>query len=54
MACSSPPAGRSQWSLRMIADRLVELGCVEGISTEAVRKYLKKSSSSPGRRSAGS
>ena len=54
IACSSPPEGRSQWSLKMIADRVVELGCVEGISTEAVRKYLKKSSSSPGRRSVGS
>lgn len=54
IACSSPPAGRSQWSLKMIADRVVELGCVEAISTEAVRKFLKKNSSSPGRRSAGS
>lgn len=54
LACSRPPEGRSQWSLRMIADRVVELGYAEGISTEAVRKYLKKSSSSPGRRSSGS
>ena len=53
IACSRPPEGRSQWSLRMIADKVVELGYVEDISTEAVRKYLKKSSSSPGRRSAG-
>jgi transposase len=54
VACSSPPEGRSQWSLKMIADRVVELGCVEAISAEAVRRCLKKSSSSPGRRSAGS
>lgn len=54
LACSRPPEGRSQWSLRMIADRVVELGYAEGISTEAVRKRLKKSSSSPGRRSSGS
>ena len=53
IACSRPPEGRSQWSLRMIADKVVELGYIEDISTEAVRKYLKKSSSSPGRRSAG-
>lgn len=53
IACSRPPEGRSQWSLRMIADKVVELGYIEDISPEAVRKYLKKSSSSPGRRSAG-
>lgn len=53
IACSSPPEGRSQWSLRMIADKVVELGYIDGISTEAIRKYLKKSSSSPGRRNAG-
>lgn len=58
IACSRPPEGRSQWSLKMIADKVVELGYVEGISTETVRKYLKKTgppggSSSPGRRSAG-
>lgn len=53
IACSRPPEGRSQWNLRMIADKVVELGYVEDISTEAVRKYLKKSLSSPGRKSVG-
>ena len=53
IACSNPPEGRSQWSLRMIADKVVELGHIDGISTEAVRKYLKKNSSSPGRKNAG-
>jgi transposase len=54
IACSQPPAGKAHWSLQMIADKVMELGYVAHISTEAVRKYLKKSSSSPGRRSAGS
>jgi transposase len=54
IACSEPPAGRDHWSLKMISDKVMELGYVEHISTEAVRKYLKKSSSSPGRRNAGS
>jgi transposase len=54
IACSEAPAGRDHWSLKMLADKVVELGYVAHISTEAIRKYLKKSSSSPGRRSAGS
>lgn len=54
IACSGPPAGRGHWTLQMIADKVVELGYVEQISTEPIRKYFKKSSSSPGRRSAGS
>lgn len=54
IACSGPPEGKDHWSLKMIADKVVELGYVEQISTEPIRKYLKKSSSSPGRRSAGS
>jgi putative transposase len=54
IACSEAPAGRDHWSLKMIVNKVVELGYVAHISTEAIRKYLKKSSSSPGRRSAGS
>jgi hypothetical protein len=46
IACSEAPEGRSQWSLRLLADRLVELGVVESISHEAVRKTLKKTDSS--------
>lgn len=53
IACSTPPEGSSQWTLKMISEKVVELGYVEKISTEAVRKYLKKSSSSHGRRSNG-
>jgi putative transposase len=42
LACSSPPEGRSRWTLSLLADTLVELGCVRSISTVAVHKHLKK------------
>ena len=37
-----PPKGYSNWSLRLLANRVVELGIVEGISYETVRRTLKK------------
>jgi transposase len=46
LACSEPPLGRAGWTLRLLADRLVELEVVETISTETVRQTLKKTSSS--------
>jgi transposase len=46
LACSAPPQGRAAWTLRLLADRLVELQVVETISTETVRQVLKKTSSS--------
>ena len=42
LACSDPPAGRAQWTMQLLADRLVSLGVVEQISDETVRKHLKK------------
>ena len=42
LACSDPPAGHSHWSLRLLADHLVELDVVEGISHETVGAFLKK------------
>jgi transposase len=42
VACSSPPAGRSRWTIRLLAGRLVELGVVESVSRETVRRALKK------------
>ena len=48
LACSEPPAGQARWSLRLLADRMVELGYVESISHVAVRDHLKRGSSSPG------
>jgi transposase len=44
LSCSPPPADHDHWTLRLLADRLVELGRVESISHEAVRQYLKKTS----------
>ena len=48
LACSAPPQGRARWTLRLLADRLVELEIVETISTETVRRTLKKTNSSRG------
>ena len=45
LACSEPPEGYGQWSLRLLADKAVELGYVEEISHTAVRKILKKTNS---------
>ena len=48
LACSSPPEGRSKWTLQLLADRMVELGYVPHISDTWVSKRLKKTSSSLG------
>ena len=42
LACSQPPEGHARWSLRMLADRLIELEIVEDISHQTVRRTLKK------------
>lgn len=41
LACTEAPEGRSQWSLRLLADRMVELGVVDSISHETVRRTLR-------------
>jgi transposase len=48
VACSTPPEGRQQWTLRLLADRLVELEIVDTICHETVRRVLKKTRSSRG------
>lgn len=54
LACSEPPAGRSHWTMQLLADKLVELNVIEEpISDETVRRTLKKTPSSPGRRPNG-
>jgi transposase len=53
IACSNPPQGRGRWTLRLIADKLVELGFVESISHVTVGEVLKKTNLSLGRRSSG-
>jgi len=52
-ACSTPPQGRAHWTMQLLADRIVELGVVDRISDETVRRTLKKTRSSPGRKSSG-
>ncbi len=52
-ACSQAPGGRSRWTLRLLADRLVELRLVDSISHECVRTTLKKTNSSRTARSNG-
>lgn len=42
LACSDPPTGRRQWTMQLLADRLVEMGVVDTISDETVRLHLKK------------
>lgn len=44
LACSSPPEGRREWSMQLLADKLVELAIVSTISDETVRRALKKTS----------
>ena len=46
LACSEPPEGQARWSLRLLADRLVELEVVEEVSYQTVRRILKKTPSS--------
>ena len=48
LACSEPPEGQARWSLRLLADKVVELEIVEeDISYQTVRRTLKKTNSSP-------
>ena len=42
VACSDPPEGHTHWTLRLLADKVVELGFSEGISPETIRQILKK------------
>jgi len=44
LSCSKPPPGEARWSLRLLADKMVELGYVDAISYETVRRVLKKTS----------
>lgn len=48
LACSKAPEGRSRWTLRLLADSFVELGYMDGISRETVRRTLKKTNLSLG------
>ena len=53
LSCSEPPEGYSRWSLRLLADKVVELDYIDNISHEAIRRILKKTNSNPGRKKDG-
>ncbi len=42
LSCSDPPEGQAQWSLRLLADKVVKLGYIESVSHETIRRVLKK------------
>jgi len=46
LGCSQPPEGRTRWTLRLLADRVVELGIVESCHSSTVYHTLKKTNSS--------
>ena len=48
LTCSAPPEGHKRWTLRLLADRLVELQVVESVSYETVRQALQQTGSSRG------
>ncbi|GAC1446670.1 MAG: hypothetical protein NVSMB56_07560 [Pyrinomonadaceae bacterium] len=48
IVCSTPPAGRARWTLRLLADKVVELKFASAIARETVRQVLKKTNSSRG------
>jgi hypothetical protein len=49
LCCSEPPKGFAKWSLRLLADKMVELKYVESISHVTVRSVLKKTNLNPGK-----
>ena len=53
LACSPAPEGHDHWTLRLLAGKVVELGLAASMSHEGVRKRLKKTLSSRGRRRSG-
>lgn len=53
LACSEPPEGQARWTLRLLANRLVELEVVDEISHHTVGRLLKRGSSNPGNASSG-
>ena len=53
IACSEPPEGHTHWTLKLLANKVVELGFAEDISLETVRQNLKKTNLGRGRRKSG-
>jgi len=53
LACSQAPEGRAKWTVRLLADKLVELDLIDGISHQTVWRALKRGTSSLGSESSG-
>ena len=53
LACSEAPPGHDHWTLRLLANKVVELGLAPSMSHQGIRKRLKKTVSSRGRRRSG-
>ena len=53
LACTDAPDGRTRWTHRLLADKLVELETIPAISYKSVERILKKTNSSPGKRNNG-
>jgi transposase len=48
LACGTPPAGHKRWTLRLLADKMVEMEYIDDVSHETIRQVLKKTNLSPG------
>ncbi len=53
LSCSEPPEGYARWSLRLLADKSIELGYIDSISHESVRGVLKKTKLNHGKKKVG-
>lgn len=53
LSCSEPPEGFARWSLRLLADKVIELNYIDSISHEAVRRVLKKTKLNLGNKKVG-
>ena len=53
LSCSDSPEGHETWTLRLLADRMVQMQVVEDVSHETIRQVLKKTTSSPGSKRTG-
>lgn len=53
LSCSEAPEGFARWSLRLLADKMVEMEYIESISHETIRKVLKKTNSNRGKQKVG-
>jgi len=53
LSCSDPPEGFSRWSLRLLADKIVELDYIDTVSHETIRQVLKKTKLNRGAKKAG-